>query len=163
MHVILDKYDTQIPHCCMHRRIWGGMPAHTPLRDPILSFSHTFSLESAQFGSQTPPKMGPHPLREILDPALVCIYCLVMISIERSDTTQKSALEIWGKFSLRQNVVQDKIQSENFFPMVRKKFLDWILSQTVFVSDWILSRAEFVLDWILSWITCRSCILYAIF
>ena len=46
----------------------------------------------------------------------VCTYCLVMISIERSKTAQKSALEIRDKFSLKQNAVQDKIQSENFFP-----------------------------------------------
>ena len=45
----------------------------------------------------------------------VCTNRLVMISIERSETAQKSALEIQDKFSLRQNTVQDKIQSENFF------------------------------------------------
>ena len=35
----------------------------------------------------------------------VCTYCLVMISIERSETAQKSALEIQDKFSLTQNAV----------------------------------------------------------
>ena len=35
----------------------------------------------------------------------VCIYHLVTISIERSETAPKSALEIQGKFSPRQNVV----------------------------------------------------------
>ena len=45
----------------------------------------------------------------------VCIYRLVMISIERSETAQKSAPEIQDKFSPRQNAVQDKIQSEDFF------------------------------------------------
>ena len=44
------------------------------------------------------------------------MYRLVMISIERSETAQKSTLEIRDKFSLRQNAVRDKIQSENFFP-----------------------------------------------
>ena len=43
-----------------------------------------------------------------------------MISIDMSETTQKSALEIQDKSSLRQNAVRDKIQSEkiskNFFP-----------------------------------------------
>ena len=51
----------------------------------------------------------------VLDFVAVCTYCLVMISIERSETAQKSALEIQDKFSLRQNAVQDKIQSKNFF------------------------------------------------
>ena len=41
----------------------------------------------------------------------VCIYRLVMISIERSETAQKSTLEI-----------QDKMQSENFFPDGQKFF-----------------------------------------
>ena len=44
----------------------------------------------------------------------VCIYRLRMISIERSETAQRSALETQDKFSLRQNAVRDKIQSENF-------------------------------------------------
>ena len=35
----------------------------------------------------------------------VCTYRLVMISLERSETAQKSALEILDKFSLRQNAV----------------------------------------------------------
>ena len=30
-----------------------------------------------------------------------------MISIEMSETAQKNALEIWDKFSLRQNAVQE--------------------------------------------------------
>ena len=36
----------------------GGVLAHAPLQDPILSFLHTFSLESAHLGGQThpPPK-----------------------------------------------------------------------------------------------------------
>ena len=45
----------------------------------------------------------------------VCTYRLVMISIERSKTAQKSALEILDKFSPRQNAVWDKIQPESFF------------------------------------------------
>ena len=40
------------------------MPAHAPIQDPILSFSHTFSLKSAQVGGQNPPKMGPRPPTE---------------------------------------------------------------------------------------------------
>ena len=35
----------------------------------------------------------------------VCTYRLVMISIERSETAQKSTLEIQDKFTLRQNSV----------------------------------------------------------
>ena len=35
----------------------------------------------------------------------VCIYCLVMISIDRSETAQKSTLEIQDKLSPRQNAV----------------------------------------------------------
>ena len=31
---------------------------HDPLRDPILSFSHTFSLKSAHVGGQRPPPNG---------------------------------------------------------------------------------------------------------
>ena len=48
-----------------------------PPHDPILSFSHTFSLESAHVGGQNPPKMGPRPppRRKILDSALLNI-CL---------------------------------------------------------------------------------------
>ena len=58
----------------------------------------------------------------------VCVYRLVMISIERSEKAQKSALEIRDKFSPRQNAVQDKIQSETkfspriLFAMVGKHF-----------------------------------------
>ena len=75
----------------------------------------------------------------------VCTYRLVMISIERSETAQKSTLEIRDKFSLRQNAVWDKIQSKNFFLTVGKFFfLDWILSQTVFVSDFICLGLNFV-------------------
>ena len=50
------------------------------------------------------------------------MYCLVMISIRRSKTAQRRALEIQDKFSLRQNAVHDKIQSKNFFPMVGNFF-----------------------------------------
>ena len=52
------------------------------------------------------------------------MYRLVMISIERSETAQKSAMEIREKFSPRQNAVKDKIQSENFFQTVRI-FIFW--------------------------------------
>ena len=61
-----------------------------------------------------------------------------MISIDLSETTQKSALEIWDKFSLRQNAIWDQIQSEKisenfflikFFPPT-KFFPGWILSWT---------------------------------
>ena len=38
----------------------GACPAHVPLRDPILSFSHTFLVKSACIGSPWPP-MGPCP------------------------------------------------------------------------------------------------------
>ena len=38
--------------------------------------------------------------------------------------SSKNALEIRDKFSPRQNAVQDKIQSENFFPTVGKIFSD---------------------------------------
>ena len=55
-----------------------------------------------------------------------------MICIKRSETAQKSALEIQDKFSTRQNAVQDKIQSENFFPTVGKIFFGLNLSWTEF-------------------------------
>ena len=42
----------------------GRAGARPPLQDPILSFSHTFSLKSAHVGSQKPPKMGPRPPTE---------------------------------------------------------------------------------------------------
>ena len=76
----------------------------------------------------------------------VCVYRLVMISIERSETGQKSTLEIRDKFSLRQNAVQDKFQSENFFLMVGIFFF----FRLNFVSDCIffglnLSQTEFCL------------------
>ena len=62
------------------------------------------------------------------------------------------------------NSVQDKMQSENFFQMVGKKFfLDLILSQTEFCLVLNLSWTEFCLRLNLSWITYRSCISYAIF
>ena len=84
----------------------------------------------------------------------VYTYCLVMISIDLSETTQKSALEI------RDNI-RDKIQSETKF-------------KTIFFSDKIVFpdkkenclRLEFVSDGILSQImsqtTYRSCISSAI-
>ena len=47
-----------------------------PLRDPILSFSHTFSPKSARVTGPRPSLTGPRPLREILDPPLIClIHC----------------------------------------------------------------------------------------
>ena len=55
----------------------------------------------------------------------VCTYRLVMISIERSETAQKSALEIRDKFSPGQNAVRDKIQSENFFLRWSEKNFFW--------------------------------------
>ena len=57
------------------------------------------------------------------------MYRLVMISIERSETAQKSALEI-----------RDKIQSENFFPTVGIFFF-W----TEFCLRLYLSQTEFCL------------------
>ena len=39
----------------------GACRPTPPLQDPILSFSHTFSLKSAHVGGQNPPKMGPRP------------------------------------------------------------------------------------------------------
>ena len=66
----------------------------------------------------------------------VCTYRLMMISIERSEADQRSTLEIWDKFSPRQNAVWDKIQSErNFFELN-------------FVSDCICLRLNFVSDYI---------------
>ena len=66
-----------------------------------------------------------------------CVYHLVMISIDLSERTRKSALEI-----------QDKIQSENFFfqqiffPIKlfsRQKKICWKK------NSWILSQTEFCL------------------
>ena len=48
----------------------GGVPGtRHPLRDPILLFSHTFSLKSACIGGPHPQRVHA-PLREILDPPL---------------------------------------------------------------------------------------------
>ena len=44
----------------LHAKISGACP---PIRDPILSYSHTFSPKRARLG-------GPRSLREILDPPL---------------------------------------------------------------------------------------------
>ena len=55
----------------------------------------------------------------------------------------KSALEIQDKFSPRQNAVQDKIQSENFFLMVRIFFFKLNV-----VSDCICLGLNFVSDYI---------------
>ena len=63
----------------------GGVPAHAPLQDPILSFSHTFSLKSAHVGGQTPPPPkwvhAPPPLRKILDPALSQVSTLSLLPV----------------------------------------------------------------------------------
>ena len=64
----------------------------------------------------------------------VCIYRLVMIGIERSETAQKSTLEIRDKFSPRQNSVQE------FFFDGRKKYF----FQTEFCLRLYLSQTEFV-------------------
>ena len=53
---------------------------------------------------------------------VVCTYCLVMIYIKRSETTQKSTLEIQDKFSPRQNAVRDQIQPKNFFWWLGEQF-----------------------------------------
>ena len=58
----------------------------------------------------------------------------------KSETAQKSALEIQGKFSPRQNADQDKIQSKNFFLMVGNFFF-----QTEFCLRLYLSQTEFCL------------------
>ena len=50
----------------------------------------------------------------------VCTFRLVMISIERSETAPKKCTG-----NPRQNVVQDKIQSENFFFDGWKKSFFW--------------------------------------
>ena len=42
----------------------GRAGARPPIQDPILLFSHTFSLKSAHVGDQNPPKMGPRPPTE---------------------------------------------------------------------------------------------------
>ena len=68
-----------------------------------------------------------------------------MISIERSETAQKSALEIRDKFSPRQNAVRDKIPSI-FFPMVRNFF--FFFFQTEFCLGLNLPQTEFVSDYI---------------
>ena len=69
----------------------------------------------------------------------VCLYRLVMISIERSETTQSSALEIRDKFSSKQNAVRNKIQSASFSRWLDKLF--W----TEFCLGLYLSRTELCL------------------
>ena len=63
----------------------------------------------------------------------------------------KNALEIWDKFSLRQNSVPRIMVGKKSFIGMN------------FVWDWILSRTDFCLGLILYPITYRSCISYAIF
>ena len=64
-----------------------GRAWHTyPLQDPILLFSHTFSLKSACFGGRRPPNGSmPPPLRKILDPPLfyhsLCLISLKLVAI----------------------------------------------------------------------------------
>ena len=69
-----------------------------------------------------------------------------MVSIKRSETAQRSTLEIRDKFSLIQNAVEDKIQSKNFFPT--EFCLRLYLSQTEFCLRLNLPRTEFVSDYI---------------
>ena len=46
----------------LHWRIYiQNFPAHAPLRDPILSFSHTYSLKSTHVGGPHPPLNGSTP------------------------------------------------------------------------------------------------------
>ena len=87
----------------------------------------------------------------------ICIYCLVMISIERSKTAQRSALEIQGKFSLRKNAVWDKIQFENFSWWSENFFFE-----LNFVLDCICLGLNFVSDYILQlYFTCNLLIFFA--
>ena len=48
-----------------------------PPWDPILLFLHTFSLKSAHVGGPSPPNGCMPPLREILDPPLICVSSLL--------------------------------------------------------------------------------------
>ena len=72
------------------------------------------------------------PISKRISLVAVCTYCLVMISIERSKTAQKSTLEIRDKFGPRQNTVRNKIQSENFSRWSENFFFG-----VNFVSDYI--------------------------
>ena len=47
----------------LHRALadLGGVPVHVPLRDPILSFSHTFSQKSTRVQGSCPPPNGSTP------------------------------------------------------------------------------------------------------
>ena len=70
-----------------------NLPPHTPIRDPILSFSHTFSPKSARIGGQCPPQNGsmPTPPREILDPPLQIVTLrLRRILVHSGTLVQKS-------------------------------------------------------------------------
>ena len=85
-----------------------------------------------------------------------------MISIERSETAQKSTLETRDKFSPRQNAVQDKIQSENFFQTVRK-FLLWTEFYLRLYLSWneFCLGLNFVLDYIPQlYFVCNILIIY---
>ena len=62
----------------IHRQILGGggtCQRTPPLQDPILSFSHAFSLKSAHIGGQTPPKWVHTPPMEnpVSGPAYMCM------------------------------------------------------------------------------------------
>ena len=73
--------------------------------------------------------------------------------------SSKKCTEIRDKFSLRQNAVRDKVQSENFFPMVRIFFFG-----LNFVSDCICLRLNFVSGYILQlYFVCNLLIPYCVY
>ena len=62
----------------------GGRAGHMPpLWDPILSFSHTFSLKSVHVGGPCPPLMSAHPPTGNPGSATDCINQMFLISTNR--------------------------------------------------------------------------------
>ena len=86
---------------CHHKLLTHAPPP--PLQDPILSFSHTFSLKSAHVGGQNPPKWVHAPLRKILDPALLPYNFYVQLQEDPSHVSMEWILQHVQQYIERDN------------------------------------------------------------
>ena len=84
--------------------------------------------------------------RNLTNVIAVCIYHLVMISIDLSETTQKSALEIWDKFSLRQ--ISDWENIREFFSRQNSFSDKFLFFWQLFFSTEFCLGLNFVSDYI---------------
>ena len=67
--------------------------AHAPLRIPILSFLHTFSLKSTCVGGPHPLLTGPRPLREIAtapDAVIIFSHCCDIVGLFLEEGTDSA-------------------------------------------------------------------------